>query len=212
MSLVPTNFVQCTVFNLHIPATTCTCPSGQSGICTAPLAQALSEVVPQTAQLFNVNITASALAVILWEQNGTPAGSNCSSQAELLDLGRGINPSTSPNRTSWAQSALIWTLFETASVNSTKQLQSQLSQLPFNQLATDGITSDPAGRFSVSTPGYVLDFANQTITPPPTKFVSDAAPSAQQLSEVNPSVEAVLDRMYSFAIGNVTSWLMPPQI
>lgn len=188
------------VLCLFIDAT-CICPSGQSGICTAPLAKALNEIVPQASQIFDVNITANALAVILWEQNGTPVNSDCSAQAELLDLGQAISPLSTPNRTSWAQFALIWTLFETASVNSTKQLQSQIMKLPFDDLAADGVTADPIGRFTVSSPGYILDFANQTVSPSPTKFVNDVAPSAQQLSEINPSVEAVLDRMYSFAIG-----------
>ncbi|GJJ09626.1 hypothetical protein Clacol_003849 [Clathrus columnatus] len=180
---------------------TCTCPSGQSGICTAPLAKALSELVPQAAQIFNVNITASILAIILWEQNGTPVNSDCSSQAELMDLGGSLSPLSTPNRTSWAQSALIWNLFETANVNLTKQLQLQIQQMPFHDLAVDGIVPDPNGHFLVPTSGYILDFANQTVTPRPTKFFSDAAPSAQQISEINPSVESTLDRMYSFAIG-----------
>ncbi|KAF8528127.1 hypothetical protein BU17DRAFT_26329, partial [Hysterangium stoloniferum] len=177
---------------------TCTCPAGTAGICSAPLAQELSNLVPITSQLFNVNITPQSLARAISEVQKTT--SDCSSQAKLVDVGSELDVSTSPNRTHWAQAALVWTLFQTGDITTTQQLQSRVQQLPFKSLQqSDGSVPDPNGSFSIVLSGYVFNFANQTITPPVKSFASDVSPTQAQLQQLNTVTQSALDRLYSFA-------------
>lgn len=182
---------------------TCICPvSSLSGTCAAPLAKALDSLVPVVSQLFVTNITSQALALVLWESQGIPTTSNCAFQANLVDVGSVLDGNLSPNRTQWAQAALLWTLFQTSDVNATQFLQTQVKSLPFGSLnSKDGIESDSSGGFSVLSSGYIYDFANQTVAAPPVTFIGDASPSPQQLSRVNSVAQSALDRMYSFANG-----------
>jgi hypothetical protein len=119
-----------------------------------------------------------------------------------VDVGSALDASRSPNRTQWAQAALLWTLFQTGDNNATRSLQSAVTSLPFGSLhSTDGIESDPSGTFTVSSSGYTYNFANQTVTAPSLTFKVEASPSSQQVSRLNIAAEGSLDRMNSFASG-----------
>ena len=181
---------------------TCICPSSLSGTCAAPLANALNSLIPVTSQLFVTNITGQGMALALWESQGTPTTPDCSFQAELIDVGSVLDGNLSPNRTQWAQAALLWNLFQTNDIDATRSLQTEIGNLPFGLLnSTDGIESDPFGRFSFLSSGYMYNFANQTVTAPSLTFVVDGSSSSQQLSRINNVAESALDRMYSFASG-----------
>ncbi|KAF8484225.1 hypothetical protein JB92DRAFT_2837048 [Gautieria morchelliformis] len=184
---------------------TCTCPSSISGTCAAPLAQALNSLVAPTSQLFAANITSAGLALVLYASQGTPITPNCVTQANFVDVGSVLDASRSPNRTQWAQAALLWTLFQTGDGDATRSLQSAVTSLPFGSLHnTDGIESDPTGKFTVSSSGYTYNFANQTVSAPSLTFDVDASPSSLQVSRLNSAAEGSLDRMYSFASASST--------
>ncbi|KAF8591922.1 hypothetical protein K439DRAFT_1610779 [Ramaria rubella] len=186
---------------------TCTCPSPQSGtgFCSAPLAQELNSLIPVVSQLFETNITAQAMALTLWELQGTPTSSNCAPQAELVDVGSVLDGSSLPNRTQWAQSALLWSLFQSGDIPASKTMQSAIEKLPFHSLAgKDGVQADPSNTFAISSLGFTYNFANQTAVPPSLNFKVDASPSSQQLSEINGVAESSLDRMYSYASASST--------
>jgi len=184
---------------------TCSCPSSISGTCAAPLANGLNTLVPVASQLFVTNITSQGLAFVLWESQGTPTTPNCAFQADLVDVGSVLDGSLLPNRTQWAEAALLWNLFQTGDIDATRTLQTDIGNLPFGSLSSqDGIVSDPSGRFSVSSSGYIYNFANQTVNVLPLTFTTDGAPSSQQLSRVNSVAQGALDRMYSFASASST--------
>lgn len=184
---------------------TCTCPAGGSdGTCSAPLAKSLSDLVPKTAQLFTTNVTAQGLATIIWQSQGTPSTPDCSSQAQLIDVGSVLSATAFPNRTQWAQAALVWNLFESGDINGTSKFRDAIGSMPFNTLSDDGIVQDPSNRFTVTSAGYIYDFAQQTVSPPSVTFKDNAAPSDKQLSELNGISSTVLDKMYSFASASST--------
>jgi len=141
------------------------------------------------------------LAIVLWETLGTPAIPDCSTQAILIDVGSVLDPSKFPNRTTWAQAALIWNLYETSDINGTDTLKTAVLSMPFNNLKGDGPVNDATGQFSIPATGFTFDFASQTVTPPLLTFKNNASPSAEQLGELNGIASAALDRMYSFASG-----------
>lgn len=182
---------------------TCTCPSSlTSGVCDAPLAGALSGLVPVASQLFTTNITSEGMALVLWESQGIPTTPNCAFQANLVDVGSVLDANVSPNRTQWAQAALLWNLYQSGDIDATQSMQLAIERLPFGSLDNkDGIEADPSGQFSVSLSGYIFNFANQTVTAPSLTFNIDGSPSSDQLSRVNIVMEGALDRMYSFASG-----------
>ncbi|KAJ3525497.1 hypothetical protein NM688_g8395 [Phlebia brevispora] len=184
---------------------TCICTTTiVSGQCKQ-LAQSLLDLVPSLNTIFDANMSATALSTALWEAQGTVLGSNCASQAELVDVGSALNPSASPNRTLWAQSALLWNLVQSENVTATTEMQQFVQSAPWSSLsAVDGPAVDSAGQFSTDVLGYQFDFAAQTVTPASATFEGAGQPSSGQLSEVNSVAEAVLDRMYTYAVASST--------
>ncbi|KIJ38450.1 hypothetical protein M422DRAFT_143499, partial [Sphaerobolus stellatus SS14] len=117
----------------------------------------------------------------------------------LIDIGSVLNAQKFPNRTEWTQAALVWNLFESGDINGTTAFRDDIKAMPFDTLTNDGIVQDPSNRFTVTSAGYIYDFALQTVTPPSITFKGNANPSEQQLSELNGISSTILDRMYSFA-------------
>jgi len=170
------------------------------------LAQALVQLVPVASQLFTTNITAQSMAIVLWDAQGTPIGQSCGSQVGLIDVGSVLDSNVSPNRTQWAEAALLWFLFQSGDIHATQDLQSSVEKLPFQSLqGNDGPETDPSNKFNISISGFTFNFAAQTVTPLSLTFQNDGSPSSAQLGEVNSAVKSSLDRMYTFASG--TSFL-----
>ena len=182
---------------------TCVCTSS-SGSCK-PLANTLDLLVPSVNSIFAANFTASQLSDAVTSVVGSPTSGTCASQALLVDVEPGLDSASSPNRTLWAQSAILWNLGMSQDISATDTLQKFVSTAPWSTLSTpDGVTSDTNSKFAVEASGFTFDFAAQTVTPLSASFENSSPPSAQ-LSEVPDNLISTLDRMYSFGIGEAHS-------
>lgn len=180
---------------------TCVCTSSVSGRCDS-LAQNLVDLTPTMNQLFDTNYTANSVYNSIWYAQGSPAGSTCASQSGLVDVASGISSVNSPNRTQWAQSALLWNVVQSQDVTATAALRSFVVSAPWSTLGdVDGPVSNPPASFSTSASGFNFDFAAQTITQPSVAFVSNGQPTNAQISRVGDTARNALDRMYSYALG-----------
>ncbi|KDQ63650.1 hypothetical protein JAAARDRAFT_53842 [Jaapia argillacea MUCL 33604] len=182
----------------------CVCTTTLPGRCDQ-LAQSLLLLLPTLNSAFDVNYTANSLSTAVWEAQGALVGSNCAPQALLIDVAPGLDAGGSPNRTSWAQSALLWNLVESQDLSAVSQLRHFVKTAPWDKIGSvDGPISDPSSKFSISVSGYIFDFATQTVTQPNVSFTSDGQPSNAQIAEVGDTARTALDRMYSFALASST--------
>ena len=180
---------------------TCECPTTVGGQCSR-IAKSLVDLIEDTNDLFNSNFTAAFVSDALWQANVVPSGSTCAEQADLIDVAPTLDVQTFPNRTKWAQSALLWNLALSENVTATKELQSFVLNADWQSLGTsDGPTTDSNSKFTIQVAGFSFDFAAQTIQVPPVTFVSEGQPTSQQLSQISSTAENALDKMYSFAFG-----------
>ncbi|KAJ6503431.1 hypothetical protein C8R47DRAFT_1106109 [Mycena vitilis] len=180
---------------------TCVCTSPVVSRCDG-LAQNLVALTPTMNQLFGTNYSTNEVYDWIWTSQGTVTAKNCAAQAVLVDVGESVTLTNFPNRTTWAQAAL---LFDVQSLNSSG-LQDFVVNAPWTLLTVDGPAHvSNASLFSTVASGYQFDFAAQTITVPAVSFAADGAPSADQASRVTDS--APLDRMYSFAAAASTQQL-----
>lgn len=158
-------------------------------------------LVPTLNSLFSTDFTPVALSKAVWLAQGDP-GNSCANQARLVDVAPGLDANTSPNRTQWAQAALLWNLVESSSPADGSTLQKFVKSAPWSKLGvSDGPTPDPSSSFTVSVLGYSFNFAAQTVTAIPANFSSAGQPSRAQLAQVGATASAALDRMYTFAQG-----------
>jgi len=115
-----------------------------------------------------------------------------------VDVGAAVALANFPNRTEWAQSALLWDL---QSLNNSG-LQDFVVH---GALTVDGpVNVTNSSSFSTISSGYQFDFAAQSITIPSVSFLTDGAPTSAQAAEV--ATTAPLDRMYSFAAAASTQY------
>ncbi|KAJ7070940.1 hypothetical protein C8F01DRAFT_1108417 [Mycena amicta] len=179
---------------------TCVCTSPVANRCDG-LAQNLVTLTPTMNQLFGTNYTANDLFLWIWTVQGTVTSNNCAAQAVLVDVGAASALTNFPNRTQWAQSALLWDL---QSLNNTR-LREFVINAPWDVLTVDGpVHESDTSLFSTTASGYNFDFAAQTISVPSVSFTTDGAPTPAQAAEV--SSTAPLDRMYSFAAASSTQY------
>ncbi|KAF7320451.1 hypothetical protein MKEN_00830000 [Mycena kentingensis (nom. inval.)] len=172
---------------------TCVCTSPVSNRCDG-LAQNLVTLTPTMNTLFETNYTTNDVYLWIWAVQGTVKATNCAAQAVLVDVGATSALTNFPNRTEWAQSALLWDL---QSLNNTG-LRDFVLNAPWNLLTVDGpVTDGDISRFSTTASGYSFNFAAQTLAVPPVSFSSNDGLSDDQAGRV--SNTAPLDRMYSFA-------------
>ncbi|KAF7339383.1 hypothetical protein MSAN_02152200 [Mycena sanguinolenta] len=180
---------------------TCVCTSPVASRCDG-LAQNLVTLAPTMNTLFGTNFTLNEVYIWIWTQMGTITAPNCAAQAVLVDVGASVALSNFPNRTTWAQAAL---LFDLQSLNNTG-LQSFVVNAPWTLLTVDGpANASNASLFTTVASGYQYDFASQIISVPPVSFAIDGAPTQAQAAEV--ANTAPLDRMYSFAAAASTQYL-----
>ncbi|KAJ7110113.1 hypothetical protein C8R44DRAFT_842516 [Mycena epipterygia] len=172
---------------------TCVCTSPVANRCDG-LAKNLVDLVPTMNRLFSTNYSPNDVYLWVWTAQGTVTANNCASQATLVDVGESVALRNFPNRTQWAESALLWDL---QSLNASG-LQDFVVNAPWTMLTVDGPTNfTNASVFSTVASGYQFDFASQTITVPSISFLTDGAPTSAQAAQVTTTVP--LDRMYSFA-------------
>ncbi|KAF7303334.1 hypothetical protein MKEN_01297700 [Mycena kentingensis (nom. inval.)] len=171
---------------------TCVCTSPVSNRCDG-LAQNLVTLTPTMNTLFETNYTTNDVYLWIWAVQGTVKATNCAAQAVLVDVGATSALTNFPNRTEWAQSALLWDL---QSLNNTG-LRDFVLNAPWNLLTVDGpVTDGDISRFSTTASGYSFNFAAQTSRCRPSLSSNDGL-SDDQAGRV--SNTAPLDRMYSFA-------------
>lgn len=153
--------------------------------------------------IFRANYTAASAYSSLWLMLGGSQGRSCASQAVLLDVGTGLDQLTFPNRTQWAQAALLWNVLQTQDSVAALKLQNFVQNLPWKLLeASDGpVNNAELTSFSISASGYTFNFASQTVTQPSGSFVTLGQPPAAQIQRVSQNAMAALDRMYTFAQG-----------
>lgn len=169
-----------------------------AGTCD-PVAQALVDLVPPANGLFGMNLTANTLALALWDIQGSPSG-NCASQAVLVDVAPALNQTTSPNRTQWARTAILYNLVRTYDLNSTATLRSFVAHTDFSSLQDSPVSNDSLS-ISTQSAGFVFDFAAMTFSPTSVEWVDNSGVDQTQHNRVGFFADRVLDRMYSFATG-----------
>jgi hypothetical protein len=155
-------------------------------------------------QDFDTNISLTSAYNDLWIMEGSPTTSNCASQALLVDIGNGNAQRLYPNRTQWAQTALLWNSIQTQNMTAAGQLQQFVQKIPWTSLGTtDGPTStaNSEPEFSTTVAGFTFNFASQTVTQPSASFVTLGQPTDAQISRVSSQTKTTLDRMYAFAQG-----------
>lgn len=129
-------------------------------------------------------------------------GSNCASQANVVDVAPALDANAFYNRTTWAQSALLWNFVLSENMTATQELQEFVLQADWGSLGTsDGPVPDSSSQFATEVSGFRFDFASQTVAAPPAKFSDVGQPSTPQLGQLNDVAEAALDRMSTFALG-----------
>lgn len=138
---------------------------------------------------------------------GSPATSNCASQALLVDVGNGISHATYPNRTQWAQAAMLWNALQTQDTVASQNMKKFVQSLPWSQLnSADGPVNTASSTFSTTIAGFSYNFASQTITEPPASFVTLGQPTNAQISQVSTNALSTLNRMYTYAQGMYTHY------
>jgi hypothetical protein len=151
-----------------------------------------------------MNLTSASVSTAIWIAQGAPVENNCVPQALLVDVSAAINPWTSPNRTQWAQSALLWNLVQSQNLSSVQEMRTFILNAPWSRLAVaDGAVPDNLNKFNISVSGFTFDFAAQTVSQPNITFISDGQPTNAQISQVGGTAQNALDRMYSYALGMI---------
>ncbi|KAL5518881.1 hypothetical protein ACEPAH_564 [Sanghuangporus vaninii] len=181
---------------------TCVCTSNTTTC--KPLARSLFLLVNDVNQLFSSSFTEEEMSDAVVIAAGVPPDGLCSNQALLIDVEPGLDSATAPNRTKWAQAAMLWNLAVTQDISEAMALQNFVSSAPWRMLSSiDGPVDDGSGRFTSNVSGYNFDFASQTVSPLSSKF-RNSSPSEDQIEALSMTAVNVLDRMYSFAIASST--------
>ncbi|KAJ3800470.1 hypothetical protein GGU11DRAFT_772997 [Lentinula aff. detonsa] len=181
---------------------TCVCTSSGSGQCNG-LAQSIITLTPTMNQLLNTNYSVDSVYTAIWLADGSPTGTNCAFQALLIDT-PGLSSASSPNRTAWARSAMLWNLVQSQDVTAIQSLQSFTKGAPWSTLSSDGPITGKSSSFSVTASGFTFDFAAQTVTQPAVSFTDNGQPVSEQISRVGSAALAALNRMYAYAAASST--------
>jgi hypothetical protein len=183
----------------HIDATcVCTPQTGQSE-CT-PVAASLINMLPMVNSLFSANMSQSDVATSVFATFGRTT--NCASQALVIDVATALDAGVVPNRTAWAQSALMWSFVLSASPTAVSQLQNFVRSADWASVnSVDGPIPGASSRFSTTQLGFTFDFAGQTISPPSVSFTTAGQASSAQLGRLTSNTSAALDRIYTYATG-----------
>ncbi|KDQ17506.1 hypothetical protein BOTBODRAFT_143912 [Botryobasidium botryosum FD-172 SS1] len=182
----------------------CVCTSTSPGSCN-PVSQSLMQLAPIASQLFNTSIPTDVLATVLWDLQGAPQ-TNCAAQSLLIDVGPGLDSSKDPRRAQWAQSALLYSLFQSQDLAAVKKMRDFVASANFGALLTNngshrkrGGGVNPSAYVFQFQGGYIFDFDLLTVTTPSVDWTVDGKPDPTQVAEVGDVAGAALNRMYGFA-------------
>ncbi|TDL28366.1 hypothetical protein BD410DRAFT_218024 [Rickenella mellea] len=182
----------------------CVCTSAGVGQCNQ-LAQSLVDLIPTVNEIFTANFTPASMSNAVWNAQGSPVGSLCAQQALLVDVAPGLQVALSPNRTAWAQAAILWNVALSADLSATLALRTFAAKAPWTSLLTmDGPLQNSTPTFQTTQSGFVFDFGAQTVTPPDFSFQTDGTLNPDQLVELGPIATQALNRMYSFGAASAT--------
>jgi hypothetical protein len=179
---------------------TCVCISSNTSQCR-PLAQSLVNLIPIVNGHFNVDFTPTTVVDAMSSSHSSTLSNDCAAQARVVDVSPALDSQSVPNRTDWAQSALLWSFVLSQNTSSVEKIRKFIAKANWKRLSGDGPIAGHSSEFSTTQLGYTFDFAAQTVSVPSVSFVSDGQPSSSQLAEVSSVAHAALDRMYSFASG-----------
>ena len=163
------------------------------------MAQGLLDLLPATNSAFNTNFTTQDVATSFFDAIGIPPGNNCAYQAILVDAGSKLRVGSFPVRTAWARSALMWHLIQTTDATAVSNIRTFLKKPDFTALESDSAV-DKSG-YQVASSGFVFDFAKMAVTIDDISWKDDAQVSDSEASKVKDALSAVLDKMYSNALG-----------
>lgn len=196
------SLLRCTKLLYPLSDATCICTSSLSGQCD-PLAQNLVNLVPAINKNFGTNFTINSISNALFLVQGAPENNQCAYQAIVVDVAPALDASQYPNRTQWSQSALLWNLVESQDTAALSNMQTFISKAPWSKLGqADGpVSSSDTSSFNTTASGFIFNFALQTVTQPNASFVDNGQPSSAQIAQVGGAAQIVLDRMYSYALG-----------
>jgi hypothetical protein len=154
---------------------------------------------------FGSNFSSSDVALALWQAQGAPLNNDCSAQALLVDVAPVLSPTSAPNRTAWAQAALLWSAVQSQNTTQVAALRKAVAGAPWTTLGGDGPVAGAAAAFRTTQLGYAFDFAAQTVAEPPQTFAAAGQASSTQMGRLGNEAQSALDRMYTYAIGAVSS-------
>ena len=163
------------------------------------MAQGLLDLLPATNSAFNVNFTTQDVATSLFDAMGIPPDNNCAYQAILVDTGSKLRVGSFPVRTLWARSALLWHLIQTTDTSAISYIRTFLEKTDFAALGSDSVIEKSG--YQIASSGFVFDFAKMAVTIESVSWKSDSQSSDDETSKVKDALSAVLDRMYSNALG-----------
>ena len=179
------------------------CIGGSSSACVA---QGLLDLLPATNSAFNVNFTTQDVAISLFDAMGIPPDNNCAYQAILVDTGSKLRAGTFPVRTLWARSTLLWHLIQTTDTSTISYIRTFLGKTDFAALGSDSAIEKSG--YQIANSGFVFDFAKMAVTIESISWKSDTQPSDDEASKVKDTLSAVLDRMYSNALGEFGCFML----
>lgn len=165
------------------------------------VAQSVVSVINTLNNVFKDNMNTSSIYNNIWLAQGS-VDNNCTSQALLLDVGLNLRPDVFPNRTLWAQAALLWNLVQSQDLQAARVLKQFVVTAPWHLIQqVDGPVADSANAFSVFSDGFLYNFATQTVSQPSASFVADGNPTSDQVSRLGLVGIRALDRMYGISQG-----------
>jgi len=170
------------------------------------VAQGLLDLLPTTNSAFNTNFTTQDVAISLFYAMGTPPDNNCAYQAILVDTGSKLRDSAFPVRTSWARSALLWHLIQTADTSAISYIRTFLQKADFATLKSDNVIEKSG--YQIASGGFVFDFAGMAIRIESVSWKADTQSSNDEVSKVKDTLSTVLDSMYSNALGQLRHFIL----
>jgi len=150
---------------------------------------------------FKLNVTEAQMALAMWDVTVPRASLSCPVQANLIDVGPSLDGISFPNHTLWAQTALLWTVYSTLSLQTAADLKSFVATKNFTVLQSDApVTGEAGAAFRIQSLGYTFDFAAMTATTTPTTAKDDGV-DADQLASVDTEDLPALDALHTAARG-----------
>ncbi|VDC01843.1 unnamed protein product [Peniophora sp. CBMAI 1063] len=177
---------------------TCVCTSSSSSSCNA-VAASLVNLLPTVNDIFAANMTSSDVSTSMTAAFGSVAHNDCSQQALVLDVSPVLGSST-PNRTAWAQAALMWSMVLSQSDSDVGTLRDFVRDADWSAIENvDGPITSKGATYQTTQLGFAFDFAAQTVSEPGTTFSDDGEPSSEQLAKTDSTTQAALDKVYTAA-------------